>query len=42
MSKKNLIVVLHDDRKLLSLFSGIILTAVAMLSLAVTAGTWYL
>jgi hypothetical protein len=42
MHKKNLIEVLHGDRELLVIFSGIILTAVAMLSLAITAGIWYL
>lgn len=42
MNKKNLITVLHDDRELLAIFSGIVLTGVAMLSLLVTAGIWYL
>jgi hypothetical protein len=39
---RKLTAVLHDDRQLLKLFSGIILTAVALLSIAVTAGIWYL
>jgi hypothetical protein len=42
MNKKNLITVLQDDRELLAIFSGIILTGVAMLSVLVTAGIWYL
>lgn len=39
---RKLTAVLHDDRRLLELFSGIIFTAVALVSLAVTAGIWYL
>ena len=38
---KKLTAVLHDDRKLLAMFSGIILSALAFVSLAVTAGVWY-
>jgi len=42
MKTKKLTAVLNDDRQLIGLLSGIILTAVALVSLAVTAGIWYL
>jgi capsular polysaccharide biosynthesis protein len=42
MNGKNLIAVLHEDKKLLAILTGIICTFAAMLSLAITAGTYYL
>jgi hypothetical protein len=40
--KTKVLDVVSHDRELLALFGGILLVAVAMLSLAITAGVWYL
>jgi len=42
MNRKNLIAVLYEDKKLLAILTGIICTFAVMLSLALTAGTYYL
>lgn len=36
------VAVLKNDRKLLAMFSGLVLDAVILIGLAVTAGIWYL
>jgi hypothetical protein len=38
----NLTAVISHDRKLMSLFSGMVLSGVGLLSVAVTALVWYL
>ncbi len=42
MNNKKLLSILGGDKQLLAMFSGVILCAVALLSMAVTAGVWYL
>lgn len=42
MNRKNLVNLITRDRQLLRLFSGMILSVAIMISLAVTAGVWYL
>jgi hypothetical protein len=42
MNSKNLLNILRVDRQLLAMFSGILFSFVIMISLAVTAGIWYL
>ena len=42
MNRKNLVNLITRDRQLLRLFSGMILSVAIMVSLAVTAGIWYL
>ena len=42
MNRKNLVKLMTRDRQLLSLFSGMVLSAAVLVSLAVTAGIWYL
>jgi hypothetical protein len=42
MNNKRLLNLLSMDRDLRAIFSGIILTSVALISMAVTAGIWYL
>lgn len=39
---KKLLAILSGDRQLRAIFSGVILAAVALLGVAVTAGIWYL
>jgi len=39
---KRFTAVLHDDRKLLAIFSGMILSAMVFISLLATAGIWFL
>ena len=38
---KKLAEVLHADRQLLAIFSGMVLSAIFFVSLAATAGIWY-
>lgn len=40
--KKKLLAILSSDRQLRAIFSGVVLAAVALLGVAVTAGIWYL
>jgi hypothetical protein len=42
MNNKKLLNVLGGDRQLLGLFSGVVLSAFALLSVVVAAGVWYL
>ena len=42
MNSKNLVNLITRDRQLMSLFSGMVLSLVVLVSLAVTAGVWYL
>ncbi len=42
MNSKRLLALLSGDKQLLATFSGMIFSFVALLSLAVTAGIWYL
>lgn len=42
MNSKNLVNLITRDRQLVSLFSGMVLAAIALLSVAITAGVWYL
>ncbi len=42
MNSKSLVNLITRDRQLLKLFSGMVLSVVVMVSLAVTAGIWYL
>lgn len=42
MNRKNLVNLITRDRQLMRLFSGMILSVAIMVSLAVTAGIWYL
>ncbi|MFC1905286.1 hypothetical protein ACFLXL_00575 [Chloroflexota bacterium] len=42
MNRKNLANILFQDRQLMTLFSGIAMSVVALISLVVTAGVWYL
>ncbi len=38
---RNLFAILSGDRQLRAIFSGIVLTTVALLGVAVAAGVWY-
>ena len=38
---RNLFAILSGDRQLRAIFSGIVLTAIALLVVAITAGVWY-
>ncbi len=40
-NRKKLLAILGDDRELLTLFSGVVLSGIALVTLAVTAGIWY-
>ena len=42
MNSKNLVNLITRDRQLMSLFSGMVLSVVVLVSLAVAAGVWYL
>jgi hypothetical protein len=42
VNKKNLIAILSIDKELQAIFSGVILSAVALVSVAIAAGIWYL
>jgi hypothetical protein len=42
MNNKNLLALLSGDRQLRAIFSGVILAAVALIGVAITAGFWYL
>ena len=42
MNNKNLLILLSTDKLLRLIFSGVILSAIALLTLAITAGVWYL
>jgi hypothetical protein len=42
MNKKNFMDILCIDKELRAIFSGVILSAVALASVAITAGIWYL
>lgn len=42
MTSKNLIKLLGSDRQLLTIMSGIICSGIALVTLVVTAGVWYL
>ncbi len=42
MNNKKLSNLLRGDRQLLAMFSGILFSFVVLISLAVTAGVWYL
>lgn len=42
MNSKKLLARLTSDRQLLAIFSGVVLSAIALISVAVTAGIWYL
>ena len=42
MNSKKILTILNKDRQLLAMFSGIVFSVVAMISLAVTAGICYL
>lgn len=41
-SKIKVMTLVSHDKGLLAIFTGMILTVIALLSLAVTAGVWYL
>ena len=41
-SNKRFLAVLGSDRELLAIFSGIVLTGIALISLMITAGICYL
>ncbi len=42
MNNRKLLTLLRVDRQLLAMFSGILFSFVVLISLAVTAGVWYL
>ena len=42
MNRKNLLNLLHQDRQLMKLFTGMVVSVAVLISLAVTAGVWYL
>ena len=42
MNNKKLLAILSGDRQLRAIFSGVILAAVALIGVAITAGFWYL
>jgi len=42
MNNKSFLALLSTDRQLRVIFSGVVISAIALLSVAVTAGVWYL
>jgi hypothetical protein len=42
MNNKNLLTILSGDKQLRAIFSGVIIAAVALVGVAVTAGFWFL
>ena len=42
MNNKKGLAIFGGDRQLLGLFFGVVLSALALISVAVTAGVWYL
>ena len=42
MNKKNLVNLIRQDKQLKTLFSGMVMSLVFLVSLVVTAGVWYL
>ena len=42
MNNKNLLILLSTDKLLRLIFGGVILSAIALITLAITAGIWYL
>jgi hypothetical protein len=42
MNNKKLLNIIGGDRQLMGLFSGVVLSAFALLSVVVAAGVWYL